>query len=81
MVCPWFPCGLYRTPLSLAILAVQFLRCASHGGDEIGQVQLRDVARFNYVAAADENPWLQQLDLEDGKADESWRIHENTMLG
>ena len=24
--------------------------------------------RFNYVAAADENPWLQELDLEDGKA-------------
>ena len=24
--------------------------------------------RFNYVAAADENPWLQELDLEDGKS-------------
>ena len=22
--------------------------------------------RFNYVAAAEENPWLQELDLEDG---------------
>ena len=22
--------------------------------------------RFNYVAAAEENPWLEELDLEDG---------------
>ena len=30
----------------------------------IDEFQNVAVARFNYVAAAEENPWLQQLDVE-----------------